>query len=554
MGLEGERGLVEQPAAKRMKLAVPVAVGGGGGEAVSPRSRRLRQTLLVVLFLVRASARATVTASVSRIGVMLDRAFRKYHGMVFSKLNSFQRKLDTVQGQVEGLRQEVRQLARLHSNCHPDRHTRSEPNQEHASSSGSNINIHLRFQNNWKPPIYTDKDIMDENNVAIKVAVFEGDRIITTGPFSKEKIEILAIHGSFYKKFQDNWTEEDFDKHIVQGRDGQRLVLGNVWLTNGEVELSQIRFKEGSCRRKFSMAARFCRSKTIVGRVQEAIMEPVEVKDRRNESNEKSNSPRLDDDVYRLDAIAKDGAYHKRLQEANIHTVQDFLKALNKDPDELYKILKMGKKGKSWSKMTEHARKRILEDKNELKAYQTEDRNVVLFFNCVHDLVGARFSGSYIACEQFNTDHMASVKRLREHAYNRLEDIPYDYIMKGDAPERISSGTSAAAGKSVAPVDTVQPISFAEHPEAYQGTGAARNWSHDDINLVTQPTYPCANYGHPNTHDHQGQEIPPPGQQQATPSFIQPDWQQGTQGLTDFPDMFELESMADVSRLWGINL
>lgn len=57
-------------------------------------------------------------------------------------------------------------------------------------------------------------------------------------------------------------------------------------------------------------------------------------------ANEKSESPRLDDDVYRIETIARDGVYHKRLQEANIHTVQDFLKALNKDPDELYNKVK----------------------------------------------------------------------------------------------------------------------------------------------------------------------------------------------------------------------
>ena len=131
--------------------------------------------------------------------------------------------------------------------------------------------------------MYTDKDITDENNVAIKVAMFEGDKMITTGPLSKAEIEILVVHGSFYKKVQDNWTEEEFDKHIVQGRDEQRLVLRTVQLTNGEVELGQIRYKEGSCRKKFSMAARFCKSEKIIGRVREAIMEPVEVKDRRNE-------------------------------------------------------------------------------------------------------------------------------------------------------------------------------------------------------------------------------------------------------------------------------
>jgi hypothetical protein len=141
----------------------------------------------------------------------------------------------------------------------------------------------LRFLNNWKPPIYTDKDITDENNVSIKVAVFEGDKRITTGPLSKAEIEILVLYGGFYKKFHDSWTEEEFDKHTVQGRDGQMLVLGTVQLINGEGDLSQIRFKEGSCRKKFSMAARFCSSEKISGRVCEAVMEPIEVKDRRNE-------------------------------------------------------------------------------------------------------------------------------------------------------------------------------------------------------------------------------------------------------------------------------
>jgi len=55
MERERERGLVPQPPAKRMKLAPVVPTrGGGGGQVPSPRWRRLRQTLLVVLFLVRA--------------------------------------------------------------------------------------------------------------------------------------------------------------------------------------------------------------------------------------------------------------------------------------------------------------------------------------------------------------------------------------------------------------------------------------------------------------------------------------------------------------------
>jgi hypothetical protein len=200
--------------------------------------------------------------------------------------------------------------------------------------------------------------------------------------------------------------------------------------------------------------------------------------------------------------------------------------------------------------MTGHARKCILEDRL-LKAYQTDHGAVMLFFNCVHDLVGARFGSNYIACENFDIDHKASVKRLKEHVYNRLEDIPYDYVMKDDAPERIPLGTGAAVGPSVVSVDARQPNSIADNLEAYegyQGAGAADNFHSDGFNLVTEPIYTHANYGPMNsgplnTYDCQGQGIPPPRQQQITLPSIGPEWQQNAQVSEDSPDPFEWATM-----------
>lgn len=34
----------------------------------------------------------------------------------------------------------------------------------------------------------------------------------------------------------------------------------------------------------------------------------------------------LEDEVWRLEKIGKDGAFHRKLRDANINTVQDFLK------------------------------------------------------------------------------------------------------------------------------------------------------------------------------------------------------------------------------------
>jgi hypothetical protein len=142
--------------------------------------------------------------------------------------------------------------------------------------------MRLCFLNHLEPPVYTDENLTSQNHAAIKLAMFEGDKMVTSGALSEAKIEILVLRGDFSNKCRDNWTQDEFDKHILQGRDGHDLVLGTVWLTNGMAELSQIRFREGSSRKNVIMAARVCKSKKTSGRVQEAIMKPVKVLDRRN--------------------------------------------------------------------------------------------------------------------------------------------------------------------------------------------------------------------------------------------------------------------------------
>ncbi len=57
-------------------------------------------------------------------------------------------------------------------------------------------------------------------------------------------------------------------------------------------------------------------------------------------ANEKRHPPMLDDEVFRLEEICKDGTYHKRLQKAKIFTVHDFLKALNTNAKKLREEVK----------------------------------------------------------------------------------------------------------------------------------------------------------------------------------------------------------------------
>lgn len=48
--------------------------------------------------------------------------------------------------------------------------------------------------------------------------------------------------------------------------------------------------------------------------------------------------PSLEDEVWRLEKIGKDGAFHRRLADDGIKTVQDFLKLSTVDPQKLKKV------------------------------------------------------------------------------------------------------------------------------------------------------------------------------------------------------------------------
>lgn len=52
----------------------------------------------------------------------------------------------------------------------------------------------------------------------------------------------------------------------------------------------------------------------------------------------KHHPPVLGDEVWRLEKIGKDGAFHKRLNKQSIKTVKDFLTSLNRDPARLRNV------------------------------------------------------------------------------------------------------------------------------------------------------------------------------------------------------------------------
>ncbi|WVZ90708.1 hypothetical protein U9M48_036988 [Paspalum notatum var. saurae] len=568
----------QQPsAAKRARTTTVASRDGGdtsGSEAaLSPGSSKLRPTFFVVLFAMRMCEMNPALPG-TMFQRNLVRAFKYYQQITSREIQGLrheviqgQRQIENLSTQNQGLLHELvqtqRQVAHLICNLCANQNTRFEPNKEHAAGTGSNTTVCLRFSsNNLRMPVYTEKNIKDKNNEAIKVAIYEGGNVITSGPLSKEKIEILVLRGEFSKNENEAWSEDEFDNHIVQGRHGQTGLLGTVQLTNGEADLSQIHFKEPSYGKNVIMAARVCKGKKVASRVQEAIMNPVVVKHHRNEGNEKKYPPELDDDVFRLEEISKTGPYRKRLEKENISTVQEFLKAFNKDPNKLREILQMETKNNSWSNLTEHARQCDIGDRQELKRYQNEEGTVALFFNCVHDLVGADFGCGYVASCDFKTDDKVLMDRLKGRAYDELHNITPDYVLKDNIPEKISSRTSAA-GPSVLERGTSQPFFSADQLTVSQGTGAAENSLRGGINQIDPTLFPNVNTvddmlslaGYLNMNDYQDHETSLFNQQPMTDlDSVMLGWQQNDVALMDSLAFFGVSMPAGEGACFGFSM
>lgn len=301
----------------------------------------------------------------------------------------------------------------------------------------------MRFlDDSLKTPVYTERKLTAEGDKAIEIAIIRDNQIITSGPLSSARIEVVALHGDFLYVVPDNWTGLDFTGRIVPEALGG---VCQVKLKNGGASLSDICFKKVSSKTdsgKFTLAARVHRSDGCGLRVKEAVMNAVEVQVLRNQVNEKSTRPKLEDKIHRLKGISRNGQPFKKLQDRDIHNVEDFLKALNKDENIRNDCFNIKKGNKRWEATVKHAKECDFEGNHMLKLYRADEENVELLFNCIHDLVGAKFNGCYIPNDNFSSAQQAIVNQLKKRAYDELAGIEFSHEIKGDGPMPLSTATN----------------------------------------------------------------------------------------------------------------
>ncbi|XP_054805172.1 calmodulin-binding protein 60 F-like [Prosopis cineraria] len=314
-------------------------------------------------------------------------------------------------------------------------------------------NLQLHFRTRMPPHLFTGGKVEGEQGGAIHVVVLDPNtgHVVQTGPISVAKLNVVVLEGDFNDESDDDWTKEDFESHEVKEREGKRpLLTGDlqIIMKEGVGTLGDLTFTDNSSwirSRKFRLGIKMATGCCEEIRVREGKTDAFAVKDHRGELYKKHYPPALHDEVWRLDRIAKDGALHKKLIQANIVTVEDFLRLLVRDPQKLRSILGSGMSNRMWENTVEHAKTCVLGGK--LFVYYTNETNDVgIVFDDIYELRGLIADGQFFSLESLTPNQKMSVDTLVKKAYeNWNQVVEYDGKV-------LSSVTNAKNGsRTVAP-------------------------------------------------------------------------------------------------------
>ncbi|XP_076951087.1 calmodulin-binding protein 60 A-like [Bidens hawaiensis] len=292
----------------------------------------------------------------------------------------------------------------------------------------------LEFLTALSLPVFTGARIEGEDCNILKVALINSHtgKTILTGIESSSKVEIVVLEGDFGDDIGDNWTLEEFNANIVKERRGKKpLISGNSLLNlkDGVGLVGDLCFTDNSSwtrSRKFRLGARVLDNVDGV-RVREAKTESFVVRDHRGELYKKHHPPYLCDEVWRLEKISKDGAFHKRLNKENVKTVKDFLVLFFLDPTMLRHILGPGMSTKMWEVVVENATRCVIDD-NRLYLYcpQSQKKDGVVF-NVVGQVLGVLADCKYVVSDKLSDTEKTEAHKLVLHAFQNLDKVlPYD--------------------------------------------------------------------------------------------------------------------------------
>ncbi|KAJ7517264.1 hypothetical protein O6H91_21G016300 [Diphasiastrum complanatum] len=293
-------------------------------------------------------------------------------------------------------------------------------------------NLRLQFRNKLALPLFTGSKVEGDQGSAVHVVLQDAEtgQVVTTGDLSVTLKEGVGTLGEL--TFTDN----------------------SSWIRS----------------RKFRLGVRIASGYCEGLRIREAKTEAFTVKDHRGELYKKHYPPALNDEVWRLDKIGKDGAFHKRLNHAGIYTVEDFLRLVVMDPQKLRNILGNGMSNKMWEGTVEHAKTCVLSGK--LHVYYADERhNIGVIFNNIFQLMGLIADGQYVSVDSLSDSEKVYVDKLVKVAYENWENVvEYDgEALIGAKPYKltgINSHTEDPVGSQNASARSFQTARLLSQPAA----------------------------------------------------------------------------------------
>ncbi|XP_062159389.1 protein SAR DEFICIENT 1 [Alnus glutinosa] len=287
--------------------------------------------------------------------------------------------------------------------------------------------LRLCFSKKLSLPIFTGSKITDMDSNPLQVHLVDSDHPMVPIVLQHSiKIELVVLDGDFPGD-SETWTGEEFNNKIVKERAGKRPLLTGgdltVTLREGFAQIGDIEFTDNSSwirGRKFRLGAKVVPgSYQDTARICEAMTEAFVVKDHRGELYKKHHPPQLEDEVWRLEKIGKDGAFHRKLTTAGIKTVQDFLKLSVVDPSKLKNTLGIGMSEKIWEATIKHAKTCTLGT----KLYVLRKHNFALTLNPICQVVRAEIDGQIYVSRDLNSIDRRDMEKLVWEAYNTWSSL-----------------------------------------------------------------------------------------------------------------------------------
>lgn len=299
-------------------------------------------------------------------------------------------------------------------------------------SDGRNLQLH--FRSKLSLPLFTGGKVEGEQGAAIHVVLIDANtgHMVISGPESSMKLDVVVLEGDFNNEDDEDWSQEEFESHVVKEREGKRPLLTGelqVTLKEGVGTLGELTFTDNSSwirSRKFRLGLKVTAGFCDGMRIREAKTEAFTVKDHRGELYKKHYPPALTDEVWRLEKIGKDGSFHKRLTAAGIYTVEDFLRLAVRDSQGLRTTLGSGMSNRMWDALMEHAKTCVLSGK--LYVYYPDDaRNVGVVFNNIYELSGLITGEQFIPSDSLSDSQKVYIDTLVKKAYDNWHQvIEYD--------------------------------------------------------------------------------------------------------------------------------